>query len=42
VKKRLAHPTRDGPPGWQTLWRGWSRLNDMVEGVEAMRRTKCA
>ncbi|MDB6055113.1 MAG: transposase family protein [Verrucomicrobiales bacterium] len=23
----------DGPPGWQTSWRGWQRLSQMVEGV---------
>ena len=22
----------DGPPGWLTLWRGWQRLRDLVEG----------
>ena len=21
----------DGPPGWQTLWRGWERLHTMLE-----------
>jgi len=25
------------PPGWQTLWRGWSHLNVMAHGV----RTFC-
>jgi Transposase DNA-binding/Transposase Tn5 dimerisation domain len=24
---------RDGSPGWKTLWRGYQRLQDMVEGV---------
>lgn len=24
---------RDGPPGTLTLWRGWKRLNDLVEGA---------
>jgi len=24
---------RDGPPGWQTLWRGWSYVQTLVEGV---------
>jgi hypothetical protein len=24
----------DGSPGWQTLWRGWLRLQDMVWGAE--------
>lgn len=23
----------DGPPGWQTIWRGWQRLMRMAEGV---------
>jgi hypothetical protein len=23
----------DGPPGWQTLWRGWLRIEDIMEGV---------
>lgn len=27
---------RDGPPGWLTIWRGWARLQGMVEGVRAM------
>jgi hypothetical protein len=27
----------DGPPGWQTLWRGWNDLQLMVQGVEALR-----
>jgi len=30
----------DGPPGWLTLWRGWSELHRMVQGAKAMRRTK--
>jgi hypothetical protein len=29
---------RDGPPGWLVLWRGWMKLQLMVEGVEAERR----
>lgn len=24
----------DGPPGWQTLWRGWARLQDVLQGVQ--------
>lgn len=27
-------PRKGRPPGWQTLWRGWSRLQDMVRGAE--------
>jgi len=23
----------DGPPGWQTLWKGWIRLMNVLEGV---------
>jgi hypothetical protein len=26
----------DGMPGWQTIWRGWSRLLCMCEGVEIL------
>jgi Transposase DNA-binding/Transposase DDE domain len=25
----------DGNPGWQTLWRGWQRLQDLCWGVQA-------
>jgi Transposase DNA-binding/Transposase Tn5 dimerisation domain len=25
---------RDGPPGWQTLWKGWRYLSDMAEGAQ--------
>ena len=25
---------RDGPPGWLTLWRGWSALQLMTEGAQ--------
>lgn len=31
----------DGPPGWQTLWRGWEKLQLMVEGVMAILDEKC-
>jgi Transposase DNA-binding/Transposase DDE domain len=24
---------RDGPPGWQTLWRGWLHVQTLLEGV---------
>lgn len=24
----------DGDPGWLTLWRGWQRLMDLVQGYE--------
>jgi hypothetical protein len=23
----------DGPPGWQTLWKGWMRVMDVLAGV---------
>lgn len=26
----------DGPPGWVTIWRGWSRLMTMVDGVKCL------
>ena len=26
----------DGMPGWRTIWRGWSRLMCMCEGVEIL------
>jgi transposase-like protein/DDE family transposase len=26
----------DGDPGWQTLWRGWQRLQDLCWGVRAV------
>ena len=29
--------TGDGPPGWQTLWRGYQRLADILLGVELAR-----
>ena len=29
----------DGTPGWQTLWRGWSRLQEMTEGAKLHRRS---
>jgi hypothetical protein len=31
---------RDGPPGWLTLWRGWEKLQLMVEGYMAMNEQK--
>jgi len=24
---------RDGPPGWQNLWRGWLHVQSILEGV---------
>ncbi|MDQ3782822.1 MAG: IS4 family transposase [Actinomycetota bacterium] len=26
--------TRDGPPGWRTIWRGWQHLHTVLAGVE--------
>lgn len=31
--------TRDGRPGWKTLWQGWSVIAQMVRGVELIRKT---
>lgn len=31
----------DGPPGWQTLWRGWEQLQRMVEGATAILGERC-
>jgi hypothetical protein len=31
----------DGPPGWITLWRGWTRLMTMVMGAELEDPPKC-
>lgn len=31
----------DGPPGWQTLWRGWEQLQSMVEGATAILGERC-
>lgn len=28
----------DGDPGWLTLWRGWMKLQSMLQGAEAERR----
>jgi hypothetical protein len=27
----------DGPPGWQTLWRGWTHLQTLLDGVHLAR-----
>ncbi len=27
----------DGPPGWQTIWRGWSEIMTLVQGFELHR-----
>jgi hypothetical protein len=32
---------RDHRPGWLILWRGWTKLQDKVDGYLAARRKKC-
>jgi hypothetical protein len=31
----------DGPPGWLVLWRGWMKLQAMLDGYHAAKRQKC-
>ena len=31
----------DHPPGWQTLWRGWIRLQDMLAGASLLDIRRC-
>ena len=31
----------DGEPGWQTIWRGWNRLQDIALGMEIQKAMKC-
>jgi hypothetical protein len=31
----------DKRPGWIVLWRGWTRLQAMLDGVQAIKRKKC-
>jgi hypothetical protein len=31
----------DGHPGWLVLWRGWMKLQDMLDGYLAAHRKKC-
>ena len=31
----------DGMPGWITLWRGWTKLQSMLQGAQAQRRARC-
>lgn len=37
------HQNRKGDkqPGWLVLWRGWTTLQAMVDGADAIRRKKC-
>jgi len=32
---------RDHPPGWLILWRGWLKLQAMLDGYDAANRKKC-
>lgn len=31
----------DGEPGWQTIWKGWMRLQDILIGIQIAQRKKC-
>ena len=31
----------DHPPGWLVLWRGWTKLQAMLDGYAAAKRRKC-
>ena len=31
----------DKQPGWLVLWRGWTTLQAMLDGADAIRRKKC-
>ena len=31
----------DGPPGWLVLWRGWMKLQLLLDGYHAAQRKKC-
>jgi hypothetical protein len=31
----------DKRPGWLVLWRGWTTLQAMLDGADAIRRKKC-
>jgi hypothetical protein len=37
------HQNRQGdhPPGWQILWRGWTKLQVFVDGYHAAQRKRC-
>jgi hypothetical protein len=32
----------DGKPGWQTIWAGWTRLQDIMLGIDIARRMRSA
>jgi hypothetical protein len=38
---RLGGHLNARPPGWLTLWRSWTRLQDMVRGALAIQGHKC-
>lgn len=29
----------DGPPGWQTLWRGWQKISDLIIGIQLLQES---
>jgi hypothetical protein len=31
----------DGPPGWLVLWRGWTKLQLLVDGMRIMKMMRC-
>ena len=31
----------DGEPGWQTIWRGWTRLQDIMLGIQLAMESRC-
>jgi len=33
--------THDGPPGWLVLWRGWTKLQPLVDGIRIVRMMSC-
>ena len=43
VARMGGHQNRkhDHEPGWLVLWRGWTKLQLMVDGARAIRRRKC-
>jgi len=32
---------RDHRPGWLVLWRGWTKLQAMLDGYDAANQIKC-
>ena len=43
VAKLGGHLNRkhDGPPGWLVLWRGWTKLQLLVDGARGERKRRC-